>query len=186
MNKANNARSAATEAKVKAALRTLLAGASLGQIGVAELCRAAGVNRSTFYAHYAGVHEVLAAVEAELFAEAGSLMPPSQDAADLISPKAMEGCLAYVKRNAALYRALMTTDGDYCLVARLSERVKQGYIAPYLGKAGYYAKGELDFQYEFCKAGALSVIRSWLDSGCAQSCRSVAALLSKILRRCLV
>lgn len=55
MNTPNNKRSLATEGCLKNTLMVLLKDKELADISVAELCEAADVDRSTFYAHYEDV-----------------------------------------------------------------------------------------------------------------------------------
>ena len=57
-----------TKALIRGALVELMAERPPERIGIAELCRAADVNRSTFYAHYRSVSQVLDEVEAEFAA----------------------------------------------------------------------------------------------------------------------
>ena len=55
MNTTNNKRSLATEECLKNALIVLLKDKELADISVTELCNAADIERSTFYAHYEDV-----------------------------------------------------------------------------------------------------------------------------------
>ena len=55
MNTPNNKRSLATEECLNNTLMALLKDKELADISVTELCEAAGIDRSTFYAHYEDV-----------------------------------------------------------------------------------------------------------------------------------
>ena len=55
MNTPNNRRSLATEECLNNTLMALLKDKELADISVTELCEAAGIDRSTFYAHYEDV-----------------------------------------------------------------------------------------------------------------------------------
>ena len=55
MNTTNNKRSLATEECLKNALIALLKDKELADISITELCNAADIERSTFYAHYEDV-----------------------------------------------------------------------------------------------------------------------------------
>lgn len=66
INTPNNARAQASRQALRRALLTLLESRELSQIAVSHLCRAAGVNRSTFYAHYQNLWEVLEELEQEM------------------------------------------------------------------------------------------------------------------------
>lgn len=70
-----NRRSERTREKLKDALLELMGEKPCSQVCVAELCRQAGVSRSTFYAHYDGVHSVLQ----ELMSDFSSAVMPLQE-----------------------------------------------------------------------------------------------------------
>ncbi len=54
---------------IRKALIGLLNEKSVGAISVAELCREAGISRSTFYAHYSTPEEALESIQAEVVEE---------------------------------------------------------------------------------------------------------------------
>lgn len=55
------------------ALLTVLSEKPFAKVGVADVSREAGISRSTFYAHFAGVHEVFEACVADFLASARPL-----------------------------------------------------------------------------------------------------------------
>ena len=65
MNTKNNKRSQNTdEAIIRAAFEAmLLGGKQISKITVREICEKAGINRSTFYAHYTDVYDLFERVE---------------------------------------------------------------------------------------------------------------------------
>lgn len=66
MNTPNNKRSLETEECLKNTLISLLKDKELADISVTELCEAADVNRSTFYAHYDDVASLANACAAQI------------------------------------------------------------------------------------------------------------------------
>ncbi|GAA4663496.1 TetR/AcrR family transcriptional regulator [Frondihabitans cladoniiphilus] len=58
-DRSQDPRSLRTVATLRAALRTALSDRSLDEINVSELCRIAGVRRTTFYTHYPSVSGLL-------------------------------------------------------------------------------------------------------------------------------
>ncbi|HLS93056.1 MAG TPA: TetR/AcrR family transcriptional regulator [Microbacterium sp.] len=65
-----------SRARLKDALVRLLEREDLSGIGVAELCREAGVHRTTFYGHYDSVGQLAAEVYASIIDEASAVEPP--------------------------------------------------------------------------------------------------------------
>ena len=72
--KAEDKRVQRTKKAVREALLRLLMDKPVTQVTTTELCREAGINRNTFYAHYSTPENVLAEIEDELLAETASIL----------------------------------------------------------------------------------------------------------------
>ena len=64
-----------TDEAIKRGFRQVLAHKPLSRMSISEVARAAGVSRSTFYAHYANLGELYEAAVADFAAEISPLMP---------------------------------------------------------------------------------------------------------------
>lgn len=71
------------------------------------------------------------------------------------------------------------------MITELSEHVMRIYITPTLDKSSFYSSSEYDYQFEFSKAGTFGIIKKWIKSGYKEPEKDIAALLEKMLRRCL-
>ena len=67
MTKSEDKRIRATKDALETALLQLLQDKRLSSISVTELCKAAGINRNTFYCHYSYPAEVAKAFENRVF-----------------------------------------------------------------------------------------------------------------------
>ncbi len=65
----SNQRVAVTKRMLKEGLMRLLKDRSLDKISITELCREAGINRTTFYRHYEWPRDVLTEMQNDFFAE---------------------------------------------------------------------------------------------------------------------
>jgi len=186
MNVPNNARSASTRAEIKKAFITLLESRTPDAVTVQDVCKLSGVNRSTFYAHYSNIRDLLESLEADLYDEAaGSLMPSAADVSQLIGRKSMVRILRYIRENGTLYKICFSEQSGSKLISEFCEFVRSEFAIPALKKSRVFSPREYDFFFEFCKSGTLSVIRQWLESGCGATETEVAGLIEKILIRCL-
>jgi AcrR family transcriptional regulator len=77
--RARDPRSIRTVARLQAALRDLVRDEPLDAITVSELCRVAGVRRTTYYTHFDGVADQLTALLIEPVAHAVSIAGPGAD-----------------------------------------------------------------------------------------------------------
>jgi AcrR family transcriptional regulator len=181
MNTVNNTRSAASKKSIKAAFEKLLESKAPAMITVQKLCKLAGVNRTTFYAHYSNVQDLLESLKADLFSELEDhVLPNTSDALQLVNRDTMLRVLKFIRRNGTLYRLYFSQLTENKLV----DYIKRKYIAPLLNKRAVYASSEFDYQFEFTKAGVLGIIKKWLSSGCKEPDESIAELIEKMLKRC--
>ncbi|MWB99455.1 TetR/AcrR family transcriptional regulator [Agromyces seonyuensis] len=130
---------------------------------IAEIAQAAGVNRSSFYQHYADRDTLLAdAVEAaEIEVFAGLPMP---DGIPATPPADMIDSLRHYEADAELYRRLLGERGSPIVAARIRSRFEQ------TARAGIIASGTTEFEgmpVEVAAAGiagsTLGVLRAWLE-----------------------
>ncbi|GAA3700890.1 hypothetical protein GCM10023081_41800 [Arthrobacter ginkgonis] len=106
-----------TVAALSKALFDFLAEHNLSELNVSELCRMAGIHRTTFYGHYQGIEEFAAAVYAQTLDRLvgdtfGSR--PGNSTVDSVSADCLEAQLRIQKRileDRAVYRSLFTAGG---------------------------------------------------------------------------
>ena len=106
-------------AKLDSAVAALLRERSLGEINVSELCREAGIHRTTFYKHFSSVSEFATAAFATWVDE---LTPPPQGeppttAAALIAAyeDGLTAMLEHIATERHMYQRLFAADGDLTL-----------------------------------------------------------------------
>jgi len=96
--------------RMQEALMRMLAREELSSIGIAELCREAGIHRTTFYGHYESVGELAADTFAAIIKAAATARPGDEDSVEQISRAylaATENVLAAVARDRHAIRSLL-------------------------------------------------------------------------------
>lgn len=87
------------------------------EINVSELCREAGVHRTTFYKHFSSVTQFAADVHASLLDEIAAVSEEDlpTDRTELVDAyrQAMVALLDHVTENRQRYRRLFAVDGDF-------------------------------------------------------------------------
>jgi len=123
-------RSVRTVTRLRRAAEELGATKPLHAISVTELCRAAGVHRTTFYAHYNSVTEVVADALGDRFAElVATRDSPGTDDPTAIVQRAVEqlrAMLLWVREHDADFKVLQVAPvvGHGAIAQRLGEWVK--------------------------------------------------------------
>ncbi len=180
MNTKNNARSEASRQALRKALLALLEKQELSQITAAQLCREAGVNRSTFYAHYENLWDVLAELEEEMD---NDLLSQFQWVSDTNSAMLDQRSYLIVTKHIASYPAFFRArlnnssvrDGRFRLgMDWLMEQV----VLPYAKSLNNSTL--LPYYMAFGRAGMFEVLQMWIDGNCKESPEEIATLLHEM------
>lgn len=158
-------------------------------IGVKELCLAAGVHRSTFYAHYDNTFELLEdcrkhLVEAFLgtyTAEQRRRFEEGRLERNYITEEYLLPYLRMLKRNRALYAAyrklrLAGRDDPFFedLLERIAYPVARTHGRPLDEKAIRYVT-------RFYVEGINAIVRAWIEDGCLEGEEQIAGLVSSLV-----
>ena len=133
-------------------------------LSVSDIAEASGINRSTFYQHYADKEALLAdALDGFVESAAAQLEAEKLNAPDA-DPRAMiQKFLEHVRENAALYRTVLGPTGSPVIVANLRERV----IALALSGLSQAPRRSDSPPLNIVAAGIagsfISVVREWLS-----------------------
>ena len=149
---------ASTEARICCALVELLHEEPLADISVKELCSRAYVARSTFYAHYRNVDDVLAAIEQAAVEDLTVLNDPLATASpsDAASLSFFQGTLAYLDEHRDLMGVLLVERPDARFIARWKEAI-EGHLRARSPMAVSTTEGEF----------TIDLVASSMVSGCA-------------------
>ena len=167
-----------TKRLIREAMLELLKTKSIQKISVRELCDAAGINRTTFYNHYDGTYEVLTEIEEHFLAQLS--------AADTISngedglERHIETLCLKLKQNADTALLLLTNNADPNFSSKLLKT--QGCCEIWQKAGSAYSEDETELLTEFISGGAYSMVCRWLESGCRQSPKQVASLLTAVIQ----
>lgn len=116
-----------TRAALRAALLDLVAERPLSRIAVSDVTKLADVNRSTFYEHYDGVHELAAdactSAFDELITAAPVLLPTDDPEEQRRGHRELAAVFAHIAAHADLYRAVLGSDGSARVINHLHRRL---------------------------------------------------------------
>lgn len=170
-----------TKALLKQGLFSVLKERPMSEVTVTELCRRAGINRNTFYAHYQNPQALLEEVEDSLVAQYRVAIEGAEEAA---GPQTLiVGLCRTIARNHEVCGRLFFENGDSRFVARslgigyewLADRWRaQGLDSALWGKL-----------YAFIASGSTAILKKWLDDGMQQSPEEIALFIENASRGCV-
>ena len=180
MNTVQNQRHMETERKLREALLFYMDKGKEPTVG--QLCERAQINRSTFYRHYADVYDLMTHMEQEF--KHGLYQSIQGDDAILsklaFDPDALEALIAYIGKNPHFYRIYLQS---YQSLPQSEEyqRYWEEQVKPLFIACGVTQEAHMRYCYASFKAGLLSVLRLWLENGCAESPGELSRLISRML-----
>ena len=178
MNIKNNSRVQRTRQKMQHAFLQLIEEMPLEQVNVSELCRRAGVNRSTFYAHYDGIPDLMLEIQQDIghsLSDAFAwLHNPGEEFATM---RAFTTMLEHILRHKRFYRAYVNCSlGQQYLALGRSYQLEE-LIRPYSHRQGLTYENWIDYAYEAFQAGCLAIVRRWLEQDCPEPPAEMARIL---------
>lgn len=158
MNTPNNKRKRESIEKIEKVFLDLLQVKECNQITVSELCKKAGLNRTTFYANYADIYALADSIRvkleksvAELYHAEITLGFNSNDYLRLFR---------HIKENQIFYKTYFKLgyDEQYQIVAYDSNLARE-----------HFGNRFIEYHMEFFRSGLNRIIKMWLQNGCQES-----------------
>ena len=181
MNQKKNRGYQRTHAMLKRCTWELLQEKELNQITVGEVCKNALVNRSTFYAHFQDIYDVITQIEEDLEKE----LLQTYEETDL-SPRSAsivrEYLLVFLKF-AAKYRRfyqLLMRDTENPVARNLIAMLRNQVVTPLMRELSVPDRAA-SYYFSYALAGFLSVIRQWLDEKCPETPEELADILFTVM-----
>ena len=173
------------------ALLSILEEKPFEYITVSEICKKAGVNRSTFYLHYENTTDLLAETTKRLFDDFLSYFPIEVKAIavrladceltklNFISAEYLHPYLSYIKNNKTIFLTALT-HADSFGFDRVFQRLFQNIFDLILDRFGYHVE-DRKYVMMFYLNGINAIIVEWLKDGCNKSIEEI----SRIIYECI-
>lgn len=181
MNTHNNQKYRNMDKKLKNTMLELLKEMDYEKITVKMICKKADVNRSTFYAHYTDIYEIMEQMEEHLNQELLESYPEYIPEGNEIFPLwPFIPFLRHIKKHHYFYKI--------ALKQRKSFPLEQGYeqmwnqiVKPKCEAAGIRSEPEMMYYFVYFQAGFTFALKRWIDTGCRESEEELA----KIIQNCV-
>lgn len=180
-----------TAVKMDLALISLLKKKSFEYITISELCKEAGVNRSTFYLHYETVGDLLEETARHLISEFLSyFLTEKKDISfnftdctlnelNFICDKYLTPYLTYIKENKEVFATALLNDKSFGF-EKIYKKMFEYIFDPILERFAY-PKEDRKYVMMYYLNGINAINAQWLKDGCKKSIPEV----SKIIQECI-
>lgn len=167
-----------TKRKLSRSLISLLTSKSITEIDVSELCEKAGINRTTFYKHYASLYHLLDELILQFFKKIETLFLSLSSGEN--TTRKVVYLLKYLKQNREFVTIIMNNNS----FSSISERLIQlNFICNLINSNIQYRKNAYvseDYYVDFIISGWIAAIRRWVNENCDLDVNTLARLLTSI------
>lgn len=182
MNVKNNRLNRETDEKIIRAVYAMMTREHrpIGRITVREICERTGIHRSTFYAHYRDVFDLVERVEksmsrqlTETFFRKLDEKAPARDCFAEI--------FAFIRDHRDFYLYYLTASRQYGVLQLAWETVRDRAAAVNAGpeKFGAQTAEEMEYHGVFFLVGMTAVVRMWLQKGCPEEPEALYDLIRR-------
>lgn len=181
MEKKQDARVRYTKMMIRSSFIELLREKPVAKVSVTELCERAGINRATFYAHYADPSDLLRSIEEEFMSELSRWVGPAISARSSGTlEETLTAIIEYIGENAAVCSVLLSSSGDANFQAKVVDAVEQ----PFLSSFSYDgSREEAKYYYTFAADGSVGMIKKWLAGGMKIPPKTLAGMIARFTAR---
>ena len=184
MNTKNNQRTRLSKLLFKNAIMDLLKEkGSVEKISVRELCQAAELNRSTFYAHYDEPKDLLLEVENELLQSTEDHLRRIGAENDIGAHKYILSFLKYIRDNDKPFRTLLVDSAEPAFRSRFMQQSVLQFVE---NLNITFTKESEQFIFSYILNGSTGIILQWIRSDYAADESMICELLFCINKSALI
>ncbi len=170
-----------TKQLIKDSLIELMQEHPISRISVKMLCETAEINRSTFYTYYTDTYDLLHQIQQEVIAELSehishaAFSEPSN-----LTVLAMTQILDYARQNSALFKVLLSKNGDDTFHKDIMLLAQEKTIKE-LRNLKLIDERTNEYLQLFVITGTLNVVEKWLMDDMPESTQQMAEFCSTLL-----
>ena len=173
MNISNNIRFRSTEEKIEQALIRLLKKRSYDNIFVKDICTEANINRSSFYAHFYDINDLMMKYEQKI---AQSIIKIFKNSG--FEKSTFVKMFEFIKQNKDFYNAFLKSNHIFSTLEQEMVRKLENTLYS-VGKEHNISYNKTDFAYHLCffGNGLKGICELWIKNDCKESPEYLAEII---------
>ena len=171
MNTPNNKRRKESMERIEKVFVELLQTKELDEIRVSDICKRAGLNRTTFYANYTDIYGLADAIRNKLENEVTDLY--EDEITQRFNSNDYLKLFRHIKDNQIFYQTYFKLgyDNEYKVIAYHVNLAREHFHNQFV-----------EYHMEFFRAGITQIIKLWLKNGCRESPEDMVEILKSEYR----
>ena len=163
--------------KMQSALVALLENNEFADINIMDICQKAGVNRSTFYAHYDNTYDLLKEAHKAMISDflnectfedpvdLSDMRKLSKDDLNFATPKYLLPYLQYIQKHKRLFR-IYADNAHSFEVNNMDDYMIENLFVPIYAKHGVTDKKLIFYMQKYFLKGIDAIINEWVRNDC--------------------
>lgn len=158
MNTANNRRRRQSVERIEKVFIDLLQTKELDEISVSDICKQAGLNRTTFYANYTDIYGLADSIRDKLENEVSEVYQEEINTG--FNSNDYLKLFKHIKANQLFYKTYFKLgyDNNYRIITYDVNLAQE-----------HFQNRFIEYHMEFFKAGITKIIKMWIENGCQES-----------------
>ena len=167
-----------TKKILREALFSLLDERELSEITITELCKAADVNRNTFYRHYNIPLDILLEIEDDVFEKLSVVLRKSTNMDDVI----LLSC-QLLESDKQMSKIVFTKADGSGILSRILTSVRNNFPVENQIELTDEVKPFVEMAYQFGEKGSIAVIKDWIENDFSIPAESIAQMISYLVNK---
>lgn len=169
MNIQNNKRKKDSISKIESAFLELIQNKEINEITVTDICKKTNLNRSTFYANYIDIYDLIEKIKDKMIDNFFSIY--EEERKNRYHSYDFLKLFYHIKDNQIFYKTYFKLNFD---LTKSVQFIDEEEVYKYLGY-----NENIDYHIEFFKAGLNAVIKKWLDNNCDKTPEEIEEILKR-------
>lgn len=166
MNTPNNKRKKESQNKIEKTFMQLIQKKDIKEISISNICIIANINRSTFYANYIDIYDLIEKVKKRMINEFAEFH---------ISKNLKQDYQGYL----IMFKYIKDNQNFFKTYFKLEEISTSNFTQYDMNMAiKYYDNEYIDYHIEFFKAGLNAIIKKWLNNNCKETPEEMVKIIT--------
>ena len=181
---ATDHRTRMTRMLIRKAFTDLLLQKPIQGISIKELCQRAGINRGTFYMHYADIYDLRGRIEEDLYAGITKALETILGDDPQASPvRVTTELFQFIKDNSDLCAVTLGDHGDKEFLLKIIGAARERSVAHYAQYFQSVSPEKIEYTYAFISSGCMGILQKWLEGGMRETPEAIATIAENLILR---